>query len=203
MLTAFTSGLFLVTISELGDKTFFISVILAMQHARRWVFLGAIAALAVMTFLSVLLGQFASLLPAHYVKFAAVSLFIGLGLKLLYDGYRMSAKTAEGSHEAKEMLERCNGNAVLCSAWGILTKAFSLTFLAEWGDRTQLTTITLAAANHPLGVTLGATLGHTICAGIAVLCGRAIAGRISDRMITLVGGALFVLFGVLAAIEMQ
>jgi Ca2+/H+ antiporter, TMEM165/GDT1 family len=203
MLTAFTSGLFLVTVSELGDKTFFISVILAMQHARRWVFLGAIAALAAMTFLSVLLGQFVSLLPAHYVKFAAVSLFIGLGLKLLYDGYRMSAKKVEGSHEAQEILACSHGNAVLCSTWGILTKAFSLTFLAEWGDRTQLTTITLAAASDPIGVTLGATLGHAICAAIAVLCGRAIAGRISDRIITLIGGGLFIVFGIMAAIEMQ
>jgi putative Ca2+/H+ antiporter (TMEM165/GDT1 family) len=203
MLTAFTSGLFLVTISELGDKTFFISVLLAMQHARRWVFLGAIAALATMTFLSVLLGQFVSFLPAHYVKWAAVSLFIGLGLKLLYDGYHMSSQSGEGTQEAQELLATCQGNITLCSIGGILSKAFSLTFLAEWGDRTQFTTTTLAAAHNPVGVALGATLGHAICAAIAVFCGRAIAGRISDRIITLVGGGLFLLFGVIAGLEMQ
>jgi hypothetical protein len=40
MLTGFTAGLLLITLSELGDKTFFIGAILAMRHPRRWVFLG-------------------------------------------------------------------------------------------------------------------------------------------------------------------
>ena len=38
VLTAFTASLLLITISELGDKTFFIAVILAMRHSRRTVF---------------------------------------------------------------------------------------------------------------------------------------------------------------------
>jgi putative Ca2+/H+ antiporter (TMEM165/GDT1 family) len=70
------------------------------------------------------------------------------------------------------------------------------------GDRTQFTTIT-PAAHNPIGVALGATFGHAICAAIAVFCGRAIAGRISDRIITLAGGGLFLLFGVIAGLEMQ
>ena len=35
MLTAFTTSLLLIIISELGDKTFFIAAILAMRHPRR------------------------------------------------------------------------------------------------------------------------------------------------------------------------
>lgn len=46
MLTAFTAGLLLITVSELGDKTFFIAMCLATQHSRRWVLLGAVLALA-------------------------------------------------------------------------------------------------------------------------------------------------------------
>jgi len=63
VLTAFTAGLLLITISELGDKTFFIAVILSMHHSRRLVFTGVVAALAAMTVLSVAFGQVASLLP--------------------------------------------------------------------------------------------------------------------------------------------
>jgi len=89
MFAAFTAGLLLITISELGDKTFFIAVILAMRHSRRLVFLGVLAALAAMTLLSVILGQIVSLLPKHYIHFGEISLFIGFGLKLIYDASRM------------------------------------------------------------------------------------------------------------------
>ena len=63
MLTAFTAGLLLITISELGDKTFFIAVVMSMRHPRRLVLAGVVAALAAMTILSILLGKTIAFLP--------------------------------------------------------------------------------------------------------------------------------------------
>ena len=40
----------------------------------------------------------------------------------------------------------------------IVLRAFTLTFLAEWGDRSQISTITLAAQTNFLGVTIGITI---------------------------------------------
>jgi putative Ca2+/H+ antiporter (TMEM165/GDT1 family) len=84
----------------------------------------------------------------------------------------------------------------------ILLEAFLLTFFAEWGDRTQIATITLAAAKHPLGVTLGATLGHGMATAIAVISGNLISGRLSERWLTIAGGCLFLVFGALVAWDM-
>jgi putative Ca2+/H+ antiporter (TMEM165/GDT1 family) len=77
----------------------------------------------------------------------------------------------------------------------------SLTVLAEWGDRTQISTIALAASSNFVGVTIGAIAGHSICAIIAVVGGRLIAGKISERMITAIGGVLFLVFGIVTTVE--
>ena len=56
-----------------------------------------------------------------------------------------------------------------------------MTFLGEWGDRSQIATIAMAAGQDYWWVTLGAMVGHFVCTGIAVLGGRAIAGRVSMK----------------------
>ncbi|OCQ89627.1 hypothetical protein BCD64_16815 [Nostoc sp. MBR 210] len=204
MLTAFTAGLLLITVSELGDKTFFIAVILSMHHSRRLVFAGVTAALAAMTILSVVFGQAASLLPKVYIHYAEIALFIAFGIKLLYDASKMTAASCDTDvvEEAEAAVKKADAQLPKRKTpWAIVTEAFLLTFMAEWGDRTQIATIALAAGNNPIGVTVGAVLGHSICAAIAVLGGKLIAGRISERQLTFIGGCLFLIFGVIAAVE--
>lgn len=71
-----------------------------------------------------------------------------------------------------------NKNSILSR---VLIQAFTMTFLAEWGDRSQLTTIILAARDNVYGVIVGGVIGHAICTGLAVIGGRMIAQRISVR----------------------
>lgn len=61
----------------------------------------------------------------------------------------------------------------------ILTQAFIMTFLAEWGDRSQIATIALAASFNVFMVTLGALLGHLICTATAVKLGEWISGKVT------------------------
>ena len=63
----------------------------------------------------------------------------------------------------------------------IWMQTFSLTFVAEWGDRSQISTIAMAAASDPFGITFGAIIGHAICTGVAVIGGRLLAARISVK----------------------
>ncbi len=213
MLEAFTAGLLLITVSELGDKTFFIAVILAMRYSRWLVFLAVLTALALMTVISVLFGQVVSLLPAMYIKYAEIALFLGFGGKLIYDGLQMKDRSPDAEvAEAAEIVDKSvdqplTSQGKFISFWHspmirLFIQGFSMTFLAEWGDRTQIATITLAAAKNPWGVTLGAICGHAICTVIAVLGGRFIAGKISEKTITLLGGGLFLIFGGVAIADL-
>lgn len=68
---------------------------------------------------------------------------------------------------------------LLSPAW---VQTFVMTFLGEWGDRSQIATIAMAAGQDWWWVILGAMVGHGICTGAAVLGGRAIAGRVSLKV---------------------
>jgi len=82
----------------------------------------------------------------------------------------------------------------------IVIQIFSMVFLAEWGDRSQLATIVLAAAQNPWGVALGASAGHAACSLIAVWLGRALSSFLSIRSVTISGGILFILFAFITLI---
>jgi putative Ca2+/H+ antiporter (TMEM165/GDT1 family) len=216
VLTAFTAGLLLITVSELGDKTFFIAMCLAMRHARRYVLVGAIAALAAMTVLSVLLGKTVALLPKQWTYYAEILLFLGFGIKLLYDASKMRVEcrdkslaggedplecTSDAEREAIEAIAEAEAKLGKKTPFAICLEAFVLIFIGEWGDRTQFATITLAATYNAAGVTIGAIAGHTICALIAVMGGRLMAKHISERTVTFLGGILFLVFAIVAWLE--
>ncbi|XP_034937777.1 transmembrane protein 165 [Chelonus insularis] len=222
-LHAFVASLSVIVVSELGDKTFFIAAIMAMRHPRLIVFSGAISALAAMTILSVIFGYAATIIPRAYTYYISTALFALFGLKMLRDGYYMSA--TEGQEELEEVqsdlrkredeLEKeaitttvqdpeagVSKKTSKANPWMFLSRiflqAFTLTFLAEWGDRSQLTTIILAAREDVYGVIVGGVLGHSFCTGLAVLGGRMIAQRISVRTVTIIGGLVFLLFALTA-----
>lgn len=78
-------------------------------------------------------------------------------------------------------LAGCNNlvSLLFSPAW---VQTFVMTFLGEWGDRSQIATIAMAAGQDYWWVTAGAVTGHSICTAIAVIGGRAIAGRVSLRV---------------------
>ncbi|KAE8657457.1 hypothetical protein F3Y22_tig00116995pilonHSYRG00140 [Hibiscus syriacus] len=57
--------------------------------------------------------------------------------------------------------------------WAAPNLAFSITFFGEWGDRSQLATIGLAADEDPFGVVLVGILGQALCTATAVIGERA------------------------------
>lgn len=73
----------------------------------------------------------------------------------------------------------------------VLLQAATLTFLAEWGDRSQLATVILATRENAVGVVVGGSLGHALCTGLAVIGGRMVAAKISVRTGELVFAVFF------------
>ena len=83
------------------------------------------------------------------------------------------------------------------TAW--LTALFSsylLIFAAEFGDKTQLICMILAARYRAAPVILGATVAFAILNLLAVIFGVAMAGWLPESWLTLAAAILFTLFGV-------
>ena len=85
------------------------------------------------------------------------------------------------SSAVNSMLSGINNlfSLLLSPAW---VQTFVMTFLGEWGDRSQIATIAMAAGQDYWWVTTGALVGHFFCTALAVVGGRAIAGKVSMRV---------------------
>uniref|UniRef100_M8CL00 GDT1 family protein n=1 Tax=Aegilops tauschii TaxID=37682 RepID=M8CL00_AEGTA len=64
----------------------------------------------------------------------------------------------------------------------IFIKAFSITFFGEWGDKSQIATIGLAADENPFGVVIGGVIAQALCTTAAVMGGKSLASQISEKM---------------------
>jgi len=73
--------------------------------------------------------------------------------------------------------------------------AFSFIFLAELGDKTQLAVITLCSRHNWKVVLSGAMLSFTLIDGLSVLVGRGIAEVVPLFWIQIIGGVMFIAFG--------
>lgn len=107
-------------------------------------------------------------------------------------------------HATKMVKQSVDGisNLLMLVFSPIFVQTFTLTFLGEWGDRSQIATIAMAAGSDYWWVIVGTVLGHSFCTLLAVLGGRLLASKISVRQVTLGGGVLFLLFGVLYGYEL-
>nr|GAT55482.1 predicted protein [Mycena chlorophos] len=108
-----------------------------------------------------------------------------------------TADTAPTTPKTSSSRSALEGARNFCSFFlgPVFVQAFVLTFLGEWGDRSQIATIALGAAHNVYFVTAGTIFGHSCCTALAVIGGRYVSTKISVKHVTLGGSFLFLLFG--------
>jgi putative Ca2+/H+ antiporter (TMEM165/GDT1 family) len=173
-------------VAELGDKSQLMALAFAARFKAWPVLLGITIATAVVHAVSVGVGVvLGASLPTRPITILAGIAFLGFALWTL----RGDELTEDEAGKA----DRSTRSAVMAAS-----VAF---FLAELGDKTMLATITLATTEGALGTWAGSTAGMVAADALAILAGRQLATRLSDRTIRVGAALTFVAFGLLLLVD--
>ena len=185
MLSAFLISLAVVALSEMGDKTQLLALLLAAKFRKPVPILIAIfLATLVNHGVSAVLGQWITTVLSPIVLLWIVSLgFIAMAVWMLIPD------------ELGDESESINK----WQKYGVFSATFVLFCLAEIGDKTQIATVALAARFDSIGwVTLGTTLGIMLVNAPAVFIGNKLAEKLPISLIHKIGALVFLVIGLAA-----
>ena len=168
-----------VTLTEMGDKTQLLALVLASRFRRPWtVMAGILVATVANHLLAASLGDWvARAVSPDTLRWVLSLSFVAFAIWVLIP-------------------DRHDESADLGRRGAFLTTVLTF-FLAEMGDKTQLTTLALAARYEDIPiVTLGTTLGMLFSDGLAVFFGERITRIVPMVWIHRVAAGLFILFAI-------
>lgn len=178
-MTSILNSFLLVFISEMGDKTQLLALVLAAKFRKPWPIM---AGILFATILNHALASWAGAMITDFIrpdilKYILAATFVGFGIWIL---------VPDKEEDLKNNYQ-----------WGPFLTTLVTFFIAEMGDKTQLATVALGAKfEAPMAVTFGTTLGMLGADGLAVLFGHKFTEKIPMSLIHKIASALFILFGI-------
>jgi putative Ca2+/H+ antiporter (TMEM165/GDT1 family) len=175
-------------VAELGDKSQLMALTFAARFKAWPVLIGITIATAIVHAFSVALGAVLGVaLPTRAITAVAALAFFGF-----------AAWTLRGDELGEDVAARAER-----STRSPVVAASVAFFLAELGDKTMLATITLATDPRygPVGTWAGSTVGMVAADALAIAVGHQLGTRLPERAIKIGAALLFVLFGLLLAVE--
>jgi putative Ca2+/H+ antiporter (TMEM165/GDT1 family) len=173
-----------VTLAEMGDKTQLLAMAFAAKYKSVEVLVGIFSATVINHALAVAAGNLIT-------RFASAQLWIQAAASLsfiLFGLWTIRGDTLKGEDKRS-------------TKFGPVFTVATAFFIAEMGDKTQLTTIALAAKlpAAPLAVLAGTTAGMLIADSIGIFAGIILRRKIPEKKIKLVSASVFMLFGLIGA----
>jgi putative Ca2+/H+ antiporter (TMEM165/GDT1 family) len=202
----------MISFAELFDKTFFVALILALRFNKTLVFVGCFGALLVHTVLAAGAGYLINrYVDKVAVDFSTAALYMMFAVFYFWDCYNADpdGDVMEGMEEAREVLgEYGSVDAVDVPEkkrnkkrdWDakLLLAAFTTTFIAEMGDRTQIAMIGQHAVQPIWPVMLGSAVAFLQLTAIAVLTGVLLEKQgLKERTVLFTGALSFLFFALI------
>ena len=184
---AFLVSTGIVALSEMGDKTQLLAIVLAATFRRP---------------LPIILGILAATLLNHAAA-GAVGGWVAqaLGPDLLRWVIGLSFLAMAGWMLIPDKID--DDSADRMRRFGVFGTTFIAFFMAEMGDKTQIATVALAAryTGQIVAVVLGTTFGMMLANVPAVFLGEKIAQKVPMRLVHGVAAAIFAVLGVLTLLN--
>lgn len=167
--------------AELGDKTQILTMVLAVRNGVFPTLTGVFLSALILQVVAVGLGSSASFLFQNKIilNSLAGTIFIFFAIKTLMDVRKSNFKEEELK----------SGSPILV--------AFSMFFLAELGDKTQIATLAKATTSiYPIMTLTGAVLGLVFSNTLGMLSGKLLTTKISQRYLQIASSVIFFIFGI-------
>ena len=178
-----------IALSEIGDKTQLLALVLTSRFRRP---VPIILGIALATVLNHTVAAWAGARIADAMPEAVLRWILGL----LFLAMAIRALIPERIEDEEKAGRGAWGNAFLATAISF--------FLVEIGDKTQIATAMLAAHFHSIGpVIAGTTVGMLLADVPAVIFGHAAGKRFDLRWIRYAAAGIFVLLGLLTIFNLR
>lgn len=181
---------------ELPDKTFIATLVMSTRFRPLLVWIGVCLAFLVQTAIAVTAGGLLAQLPRTPVEIFAGTMFLVGGILLLRGA---GAADEEEAETEAEFGAKATGQVV---GWRVVTLSFTVLFLAEFGDLSQILTASLVVRyDDPLSVFVGAFLALAAVSGLAAALGRTLLTWMRLSTIRRIGGVVCLLLAAYTALE--
>ena len=197
---AFIVSFGLIFLAELGDKTQLTVISLSAQKKSPFrIGLSASIGISAVAIIGIIIGYvFSITVPEFWIKIGAIIIFYLFGIYTLVtfrEDEGQSQNNVESSSDTLKNSRFSIDNQFLF--------AFISVFLMEFGDKTQIMTITMTA-NYlaPIEVGLGAILSLSSLCFIGAYLGDFISKKISKKWLNIAAGTFFIVMGSILLIEL-
>jgi putative Ca2+/H+ antiporter (TMEM165/GDT1 family) len=182
---------------ELPDKTFIAALVLSTRYRGILVWAGVGLAFLIQTLIAVTVGKAVTFLPTDAVHAVAGVIFLA-GAFLLA---REAPHADEEEHETEEEFEA--KATTTKTGWAAVLASFLVLFAAEWGDLSQLLTISLVGKyDEPVAVFVGAWGALLAVSGLAVVAGRVLLCHVRLSVIHYVGATVCLMLAGITAYDL-
>ena len=196
----------IIFLSEIADRTFILVLIYSLKM--HWVplILTSLFAMYFMNLLAIVAGYTVILLvPRSLIDWIGFFCFLLFGIFCVYEGLNMESKSV--TEEYEEEIQRTESNYLLVSdenkdqnnkesTWKLCLELFGFLCLSEFGDKSELSTVTIAAVYNIYGVLIGTMLAYLCAIAIAAFLGHWAGKFLTEKMMNIIGGILFIGFAV-------
>ena len=202
----------IIFLSEIADRTFILVLIYTLKMHWLPLILTSMLAMAFMNLLAIVAGYTVILLiPKDLIDWIGFTCFLLFGIFSIYEGVKMESKSIKEEYE-EEMTEHeqkyqlvndgennndNNNNEVNeenKSTWILCVELFGFLCLSELGDKSEISTVTIAAVYNLYAVLIGTMVAYFATILIATFLGLFIGKFLTEKMMTIIGGILFICF---------